>query len=81
GAPLTTVEAMADWVMALAQAAGVARPAMVVGHSMGSLIALECDQALTISMAAGVSFSAASSRASDTFIGQAVATSAMRPTR
>ncbi|AXV81388.1 alpha/beta fold hydrolase [Ralstonia solanacearum] len=42
GAPLTTVEAMADWVMALAQAAGVTRPAMVVGHSMGSLVALEC---------------------------------------
>ncbi|KFX27027.1 alpha/beta fold hydrolase [Ralstonia solanacearum] len=42
GTPLTTVEAMADWVMALAQAAGVTRPAMVVGHSMGSLIALEC---------------------------------------
>ncbi len=31
GAPLATVEAMADWVMALAQAAGVDRPAMVVG--------------------------------------------------
>lgn len=42
GAPLQTVEAMADWVMALVQAAGVEQPVIVVGHSMGSLIALEC---------------------------------------
>ncbi|WP_066738601.1 alpha/beta fold hydrolase [Cupriavidus sp. D384] len=42
GAPLTTVEDMADWVMALARAAGVTAPALVFGHSMGSLIALEC---------------------------------------
>lgn len=42
GAPLTTVEAMADWVMALVAAAGVTAPALVFGHSMGSLIALEC---------------------------------------
>ena len=42
GAPLATVEEMADWVMALAAAAGVTTPALVFGHSMGSLIALEC---------------------------------------
>lgn len=42
GAPLATVEAMADWVMALVAAAGVTSPALVFGHSMGSLIALEC---------------------------------------
>ncbi|MGY2486509.1 alpha/beta fold hydrolase [Cupriavidus sp. CP313] len=42
GAPLATVEAMADWVMALVAAAGVKTPAFVFGHSMGSLIALEC---------------------------------------
>ena len=42
GAPLQTVEAMADWVMALVAAAGVKAPALVFGHSMGSLIALEC---------------------------------------
>ncbi|MCA3233643.1 MAG: alpha/beta fold hydrolase, partial [Cupriavidus sp.] len=42
GAPLTSVEDMADWVMALAGAAGVTQPALVIGHSMGSLIALEC---------------------------------------
>lgn len=40
GAPLTSVEAMADWLLALLDAAGVRRAALV-GHSMGSLIALE----------------------------------------
>jgi pimeloyl-ACP methyl ester carboxylesterase len=41
GAPLASVEAMADWIVALLDAAGVARAALV-GHSMGSLIAVEC---------------------------------------
>ncbi|RZI43025.1 alpha/beta hydrolase [Herbaspirillum sp. HC18] len=40
GSPLGSVEAMADWLLALLDAAGV-RKAMLVGHSMGSLIALE----------------------------------------
>ena len=40
GAPLASVEALADWLLALLDAAGVARAALV-GHSMGSLIALE----------------------------------------
>ena len=40
GAPLTSIEALADWVLALLDAAGVAT-ASLVGHSMGSLIALE----------------------------------------
>lgn len=40
GPALETVEAMADWVVALLQAAG-ARHAALVGHSMGSMIALE----------------------------------------
>ncbi len=40
GAPLTSVEAMADWLLALLDAAGVQRTALV-GHSMGSLVALE----------------------------------------
>jgi pimeloyl-ACP methyl ester carboxylesterase len=40
GPALTSVEAMADWLVALLDAAGVAR-AIVAGHSMGSLIALE----------------------------------------
>ena len=40
GAPLASVEAAADWLLALLDAAGVAR-ARLVGHSMGSLIALE----------------------------------------
>jgi pimeloyl-ACP methyl ester carboxylesterase len=40
GAALATVEAMADWLLALLDAAG-ARQAILVGHSMGSLIALE----------------------------------------
>jgi pimeloyl-ACP methyl ester carboxylesterase len=41
GPPLASVEALADWVLALLTAAGVTRPAAVVGHSMGSLVALE----------------------------------------
>jgi pimeloyl-ACP methyl ester carboxylesterase len=40
GAALQTVEAMAAWLLAVLDAAGVAK-AMLVGHSMGSLIALE----------------------------------------
>ncbi|MFZ2648783.1 MAG: alpha/beta hydrolase [Burkholderiaceae bacterium] len=40
GAPLPNVEALAQWVLALLDAAGVERAAMV-GHSMGSLVALE----------------------------------------
>ncbi len=40
GPALKTVEAMADWVRSLLRASGVAR-ASLVGHSMGSLIALE----------------------------------------
>jgi pimeloyl-ACP methyl ester carboxylesterase len=40
GAPLASVEALADWVLALLDAAGV-KQAALVGHSMGSLIALE----------------------------------------
>jgi pimeloyl-ACP methyl ester carboxylesterase len=40
GPPLASVEALADWVLALLQAANVAS-AYLVGHSMGSLIALE----------------------------------------
>ena len=40
GAPLASVEALADWALALLDAAGVAKAALV-GHSMGSLIALE----------------------------------------
>lgn len=41
GPPLATVEAMADWAAALLDAAGV-KQAALVGHSMGSLIAVEC---------------------------------------
>ncbi|MEP7300538.1 MAG: alpha/beta hydrolase [Caldimonas sp.] len=40
GAPLASVEAIAAWVLALIDAAGASR-AGLVGHSMGSLIALE----------------------------------------
>ena len=39
GPALTSVEALADWVLAALDAAGVARAALA-GHSMGSLIAL-----------------------------------------
>ena len=40
GAPLSTIAEMADWTAALLDAAGAAK-AKLVGHSMGSLIALE----------------------------------------
>src|SRR3954468_12323577 len=40
GAPLSTIAEMADWTAALLDAAGTAT-ARLVGHSMGSLIALE----------------------------------------
>lgn len=36
----TSIEALADWLAALLDAAGAAR-ALVIGHSMGSLVALE----------------------------------------
>ncbi len=41
GPALTAVEAIADWIPALLDAAGVARAALV-GHSMGALAALDC---------------------------------------
>lgn len=40
GEPLLSVEHLADWVIALLDAAGVGQ-ATLVGHSMGSLVALE----------------------------------------
>ncbi|MEM8948458.1 MAG: alpha/beta hydrolase [Pseudomonadota bacterium] len=40
GAPLPTIEAMADWIAAAISAAGVEKAALV-GHSMGALICLE----------------------------------------
>ncbi len=40
GAALTSVESMADWLLALLDAAGV-KQAALIGHSMGTLIALE----------------------------------------
>ena len=39
GAPLTSVEALADWTVALLDAAGVTA-ATLVGHSLGALVAL-----------------------------------------
>ncbi len=41
GPPLPAIEAMADWVIALLDAARLQR-ASVIGKSMGSLVALEC---------------------------------------
>ncbi len=41
GVPLTSIEAMADWLMRLLDAAGVAEAALV-GHSMGGQVALDC---------------------------------------
>jgi pimeloyl-ACP methyl ester carboxylesterase len=40
GAPATSVEEAADWVIALLDAAGIRRAALM-GHSLGSLVALE----------------------------------------
>ena len=40
GAPLRSVDALADWLIAFLDAASV-RSAALVGHSLGSLIALE----------------------------------------
>src|SRR3954469_15631441 len=40
GAPLATISGMADWTAALLDAVGAAK-AWLVGHSMGSLIAIE----------------------------------------
>jgi pimeloyl-ACP methyl ester carboxylesterase len=40
GEPLPTVEAMADWLLAVLDAAGAPK-ATLIGHSMGSLVALE----------------------------------------
>lgn len=43
GAPLPSIESMADWLLALLDKAGVGETAEIrlVGHSMGSLVALE----------------------------------------
>jgi pimeloyl-ACP methyl ester carboxylesterase len=50
GAPLASVEACAQWLHRLLDAAGVAKAALV-GHSMGSLIALEAaERASTLVM-------------------------------
>lgn len=40
GTPLPTIEAIADWLVALLDAVGI-HQAMLVGHSMGSLVALD----------------------------------------
>lgn len=52
GPLLPTVEAMADWLLALLDAAGV-KQALLAGHSMGSLIALQA-AATTPARAAGL---------------------------
>ena len=41
GEPLRRVEDMADWIVALLDAAGV-KSAALIGHSMGALITLDC---------------------------------------
>lgn len=41
GAPLTSIEAMADWVARVMDAADIERAALV-GHSMGGQVALDC---------------------------------------
>ncbi len=51
GPALRSVEAMADWLNALLDAAGVTK-AILIGHSMGSLIALEAAARLSARIAA-----------------------------
>lgn len=41
GPPLSSVERMAEWVVDHARSAGLPGPFILVGHSMGSLVALE----------------------------------------
>jgi len=41
GAVLTSIEAMSDWLHALLDTVGVQRVALIAGHSMGSLVALQ----------------------------------------
>jgi pimeloyl-ACP methyl ester carboxylesterase len=41
GPPLASIEALAEWLVRVLDAAGIAK-ASLVGHSMGSLTALEC---------------------------------------
>lgn len=52
GPALSSIEAMAEWVASLLQATGLG-PAVLCGHSMGSLIALQCAAAHP-ELAAGV---------------------------
>jgi len=42
GPPLATIETLAEWVLRLLDAAAIRGAASLVGHSMGSLTALEC---------------------------------------
>ena len=41
GAPLGSIEALSDWIVALLDAAGLERAALV-GHSLGALVAYDC---------------------------------------
>jgi pimeloyl-ACP methyl ester carboxylesterase len=41
GAPLSSIEAMADWLLALLEKVGARGTVNLAGHSMGSLVALE----------------------------------------
>lgn len=41
GGPLSRIEDMAEWIAAMLDAAGV-KSSVLVGHSMGSLVALDC---------------------------------------
>jgi pimeloyl-ACP methyl ester carboxylesterase len=71
GPPLATVEDMASWVAELLRDAGLG-PALLCGHSMGSLIALQC-AADNPELAAGVALvgSAAPMKVSDALLAAA----------
>jgi pimeloyl-ACP methyl ester carboxylesterase len=55
GAPLPSIEALGQWLHRLLDAAGVAKAALV-GHSMGSLIALEAAERATALVMVGTAY-------------------------
>ncbi len=75
GAPLTSIAALADWTAALIAATG-AKAARLIGHSMGSLVALEtAARHPTTATGLGLIATAAAMRVSDDLLSAAKADS------
>ncbi len=73
GTPLTSIAALADWTARLLEAAG-AKAARIVGHSMGSLVALETAARHSAKVTGlGLIATAAAMRVSDDLLGAAKA--------